>query len=55
MKEETGPAEIEKVKFEKDLGVVTDGDLKFREQITSKVNIARRNVVIIFRTFTYLD
>ena len=32
-----------------------DGDLKFREHITSKVNIANRNVGIIFTTVTYLD
>ena len=55
MRGETGPVEIEKVEFEKDLGVIIDGDLKFREHIISKVNIANRNVGIIFRTFTYLD
>ena len=46
---------LKKVEFEKDLGVIIDGDLKFREHIISKVNIANRNVGIIFRTFTYLD
>ena len=37
------------------IGVIIDGNLKFREHITSKVNIANRNVGIIFRTFTFLD
>ncbi|MEW8547929.1 MAG: reverse transcriptase family protein, partial [Candidatus Thiodiazotropha sp.] len=52
---ESGPVNIEKVDHEKDLGVIVDKNLKFREHITSKVNIANRNVAIIFRTFTYLD
>ena len=47
MRGETGYVEIEKVEFEKDLGVKIDGDLKFREHIISKVNIANRNVGII--------
>ena len=48
-------AELEKVKHEKDLGVIIDHNLTFREHITSKVNIAYRNLGIIFRTFTYND
>ena len=55
MKGETGPTEIEKVESEKDLGVVIDGDLKFRLHITSKESITNRNVGIIFRTSIYLD
>ena len=47
--------ELEKVKNEKDLGVIIDRNLTFRDHITSKVNIANRNVGIIFRTFTYID
>ena len=46
---------IAKVDSEKDLGVIIDKNLNFREHITSKINIANRNVGIIFRTFTYLD
>ena len=46
---------ISKVDSEKDLGVIIDKNLNFREHITSKINIANRNVGIIFRTFTYLD
>ena len=47
--------ELEKVKNEKDLGVIIDQNLTFRDHITSKVNIANRNVGIIYRTFTYID
>ena len=47
--------ELEKVKNEKDLGVIIDQNLTFRDHITSKVNIANRNVGIVFRTFTYID
>ncbi|MCG8047037.1 MAG: reverse transcriptase domain-containing protein [Candidatus Thiodiazotropha endolucinida] len=47
--------EIIKVKHEKDLGVTIDSKLTFREHITTKVNLANRNLGIIFRTFTYLD
>ena len=47
--------EIQKVKAEKDLGVTIDDKLKFREHITPKVNIANRNLGIIFRTFSYMD
>ena len=47
--------EIQKVKAEKDLDVIIDDKLKFREHITQKVNIANRNLGIIFRTFSYMD
>ena len=46
---------IEKVDGEKDLGVIIDKDLKFSEQINSKIKTANRNLGLIFRTFTYLD
>lgn len=55
MNGDSGPVNIEKVNQEKDLGVIVDKNLKFRDHIMSKVNIANRNVGIIFRTFTYLD
>ena len=51
----TGNVEIEKVKEEKDLGVVIDNKLNFRQHISSKVSTANRNLGIIFRTFTYLS
>ena len=47
--------ELENVKNEKDLGIVIDSNLSFRDHINSKVNLANRNLGIIFRTFTYLD
>ena len=46
--------ELEKVKNEKDLGIIIDQNLTFRDHINSKVNIANRNLGIIFRTFTSL-
>ena len=46
---------ITKVDSEKDLGVTIDKNLNFREHISTKINIANRNLGIIFRTFTFLD
>ena len=46
---------IEKVANGKDLGVIIDSKLTFRDHITSKVNLANRNLGIIFRIFTFLD
>ena len=47
--------ELEKVDSEKDLGIIIDKNLTFRNHINSKVNIANRNLGIIFRTFTFID
>ena len=47
--------ELETVKTEKHLGVPIDCNLSFRDHINSKVNLANRNLGIIFRTFTFLD
>ena len=55
MSSATGNVEIEEVKEEKDLGVVIDNKLNFRQHISSKVSTANRNLGIIFRTFTYLN
>ena len=55
MPSDTGNVLIEKVEEEKDLGVITDSKLNFRQHIASKVSIANRNLGIIFRTFTYLS
>ena len=38
------PIEIKRVEHEKDLGIIVDNKLNFWEHITSKVNIANRNV-----------
>ena len=46
---------IKRVESEKELGVFIDEKLNFREQITKQVNIAKRNLGIIFRRFTYMD
>ena len=47
--------ELETVKTEKDLGVIIGSNLSFRDHINSKVNLANRNLGIIFRTLTFLD
>ena len=48
-----GLTTLEKVTNEKDLGVTIDCKLNFRDHIVQKVNLANRNLGIIFRTFTY--
>ena len=55
MQTRDGTHAIKKVANEKDLGVIIDSKLSFRDHITSKVNLANRNLGIIFRTFTFLD
>ena len=47
--------QLEKLDKEKDLGVTIDSKLNFKDHINTKVNLANRNLGIIFRTFTYLD
>ena len=54
MKSKGQEIELEKVINEKDLGVIIDQKLTFRDHITTKVNIANRNLGIIFRSFTYI-
>ena len=54
MQTHDGTHAIEKVANDKDLGVIIDSKLTFRDHITSKVNQADRNLGIIFRTFTFL-
>ena len=48
-------SQLEKVDKEKDLGVTVDSQLNFRDRINTKVNLANRNLGIIFWTSTYLD
>ena len=50
------PEVIEKVEREKDLGIIVQ-KLKFRERIhvNSKVNLANRNLGLVFKTFIYMD
>ena len=47
--------QIEQVKVEKDLGVIFDEKLLFREHISKKSAIANRNLGLIFKSFTYLN
>ena len=49
------PDQIKKVEEQKDLGVIIDNKLKFVPHIQAMVNKANRNLVIIKRTFKYLD
>ena len=55
MKSEQEQIEIEKVSSEKDLGVIMDIALKFSEHTSTKINMANRNLGVVFRTFTYMD
>ena len=48
-------SQVELVQSEKDLGVVIDSNLKFIENINSKIKITNRNVGLIFRSLTYMD
>ena len=47
--------ELETIEQEKDLGVIIDQKLTFRDHVNSKVNSANKNLGIIFRTFTFID
>ena len=47
--------QTEQVKVEKDLGVIFDEKLLFREHISKKSAIANRNLGLIFKSFTYLN
>ena len=47
--------EIEQVKSEKDLGVIFDDKLLFREHISKNSALANRNLGLIFKSFNYLD
>ena len=44
-----------KVSSEKDLGVVIDNKILFREHISGKVKTANKIIGLIFRTFTYMQ
>ena len=48
-------SEISQVVNEKDLGVIFDKNLNFSDHIQTKVNLANRNLGIIFKTFSYMD
>ena len=46
---------IKQVEEEKDLGVTFDKKLTFDKHISSKVNLANRNLGLIFRNFVYMN
>ena len=41
--------------LEKDLGILFDSNLNFKEHILAKINLARRNLGLIKHTFKYID
>ena len=43
------------MKEDKDLGVMIDSKLNFRQHISKKISIANRNLGIIYSTFTHLS
>ena len=53
--EDQNPTEVKRVTSEKDLGVIFDEKLIFRDQISKKAAIANRNIGLIFRSLTYID
>ena len=55
MSEDQNPTEVTRVTSEKDLGVIFDEKLIFRDHISKKAVIANRNLGLIFRSFTYID
>ena len=46
---------IEQANQEKDLGVIFDKRINFQEHIKNKVNVANRNLGLIYKKFTYVD
>ena len=46
---------ITEVDQEKDLGVIFDKKLNFNTNISTKVNIANRNLGLISKTFVFMD
>ena len=46
---------IKQVEYEKDLGVIIDENLNFRKHIITKVNLANRNVGLMFKNFTFMN
>lgn len=55
MHPENNELAIQKVTSEKDLGVIVDNKLLFREHMSTKVATANKVLGLIFRTFTYMD
>ena len=49
------PTEVTQVTSEKDLGVIFDENLIFRDHISKRAALANRNLGLIFRSLTYND
>ena len=55
MSVDQNPTEVTQVTTEKDLGVIFDEQLIYRDHISKKAALANRNLGLIFRSFTYID
>ena len=57
MSVDQNPTEVHvtRVTSEKDLGVIFDEKLIFRDHISKKAALANKNLGLIFRSFTYID
>ena len=55
MSVDQNPTEVTQVTSENDLGVIFDEKLIFRDHISKKAALAKRNLGLIFRSFTYID
>ena len=55
MSVDQNPTEVTQVTSEKDLGIIFDEKLIFRDRISKKAALANRNLGLIFRSFTYID
>ena len=50
-----GRIALNQINSEKDIGIIVDSSLTFRENMTEKVNKANRVMGVIRRTYTYLN
>ena len=55
MRSSSGPVTLDKVVSERDLGVILDASLKFRDDISARVNKANKMMGIIRRSFCHLN
>ena len=55
MKPEQERVSLQQANLEKDIRVIFDNKLLFRENISKRSATANRNIGVIFKSFTYLD
>ena len=55
MSVDQNPTDVTQVTSEKDLGVIFDEQLIFRDHISKKAALANRNLGLIIRSLTYID